>query len=168
MPNNYGIIVCDSSRTDNAKSLGRNNKIINNNVQTWRCDTLSSNAVPVQKQAKYNIACDGNFTGHCIILMHGNYNVNNTKGYLYYEENGAIVKNLDGKLIDYAGIVVAYVNDLPNLSHVYIYACGQGAPNVLTWYRGADGFNINNVWSPCTTASMGGVNPDDIKLKFGL
>ncbi|MEH1948003.1 MAG: hypothetical protein V7K77_13765 [Nostoc sp.] len=166
MPNNYGIILCDADNKDRANSYGRNN-LINATTQTWQRKILKRDGTEENSSVKALLPCDGLFTGHILVLMHGNYAVGNDQGYLYLKDENGLGDPETGRVI--GTINALQVGVAGAMKRIYIYACGQGATAVLAWYRGPNGFNIPNVWCPCTTAALGGaIDFNDIKTKLDI
>lgn len=162
MPNNYGIIICDESRKANAAIIGR--KLLNGVTQTWQRLVLHPHRAMDRHSVKSNIPADGNFTGHFLILVHGNYNPQNNRGLLILEEPPHRYTYVTKRIIKLVKGIVTQ-----NAKMVYIFACGQGRPEILQWYRGAEGFNMRRVCCPCVTAAIGGaLDKNDIKRFFGL
>jgi hypothetical protein len=164
MSNNYGIIICDTDRKANAGNLGR--ELLNGTTATWQRRVFKKNKTVVSDSVKSTIPCDGTFTGHFIILAHGNYNAKNTMGHLYVEDPKGAYTEITNNVIDCVNGIA-----LPNgiTKKIYIFACGQGRDPILRWFKGADAFNCDDVWCPCTTSTLGGaIDKNDIKKKFGL
>ncbi|MBV6753729.1 hypothetical protein KV580_25775 [Pseudomonas chlororaphis] len=166
MPSDYGVIICDTSRVENAGSVGRS--LLGTTTKTWQKHTMDAlGNIAAGASVKSTIACDGNFTGHVLILMHGNYNVLHTTGNLYVEEPKGVVTNYTRAVIDYVNALFPVL--VPPPKNIYIHACGQGRDPILAWWRAAGQFNSINVWCPCTTSMMAGsIDKNDIKTKFNL
>lgn len=165
MPNNYGIIICDVDNKDRANSYGRNN-LTTATTPTWQRKILKRDDTEENASVRATALCDGMFTGHILVLMHGDYTPTNTEGKLYLKEAGTETEITDRVI---ATINALQVGVAGAVKRIYIYACGQGTEAVLAWYRGALGFNTENVWSPCNTAMLGGaIDFNDVKTKLAI
>jgi hypothetical protein len=113
---------------------------------------------------KTTVNCDGNFTGDFLILVHGNYNEKYNYGHLYLEEPSENYIKATKRVVDFVKS-----ERYDGEKKVYIFACGQGRPSILEWYKSSVGFNTQYVRCPCTTAMMAGaIDTNDILSFFGI